>query len=302
MRIVVAGASGFIGRELVAALRRRGDEVLCLVRRPAAAAGEMAWNPAARELDAAGMEGVDAVVNLAGENIAGGRWSASRREKILRSRVDATQTLVAACAKRARKPAVFVSASAVGYYGDGGDRELGESAPAGVGFLPEVALVWETNAEGAGRAGIRTVLLRFGVVLGRDGGALAKLLPAFRLGLGGRLGSGRQWMSWIARADAVAAILHAVDHERCAGPMNVVAPAPVTNAEFAATLAARLGRPSVFPTPKWLLRMVFGEMADATLLASTRAVPGQLRQTGFTFRHETLDGALREELGGGRQI
>ena len=297
MRIVVSGASGLIGRALVAALRQRGDDVLCLVRRPAAGVGEVFWNPATRELDAARLEGIDAVVNLAGENIAGGRWTAARREKILRSRADATQTLVAACARLARKPAVFVSASAVGFYGEGGDAILAEDAPAGIGFLPEVALIWETNAEAARRAGIRTVLLRFGVVLAREGGALAKMLPAFRLGLGGRLGAGRQWLSWVSRADAVAAILHALDRPVCAGPINVVAPVPVTNAEFTATLAARLRRPAIFPVPQWLLRLVFGEMADATLLASIRAAPARLRETGFKFRHENLDDALRAELG-----
>ena len=297
MKVVVAGASGLIGRALVAALRERGHEVLPLVRRLPVDDHEIFWNPAARELDASRLEGVDAVVNLAGENIAGGRWTASRREKILRSRVDATQTLVTACARLARKPAVFLSASAVGYYGDAGDAELSESAPAGLGFLPEVSMIWETNAEGAARAGMRTVLLRFGVVLAREGGALAKMLPIFRLGFGGRLGEGKQWMSWVSLTDAVGAILHALGDSRCQGPINVVAPAPVTNAEFTKTLAARLGRPALFPVPKWVLRLVFGEMADATLLVSIRALPGRLQATGFRFRHETLDAALQAELG-----
>ncbi len=297
MRIVVAGASGLIGRALVAALRERGHEALSLVRRAPVGSHEIFWNPAERELDAARLEGVEAVVNLAGENIAGGRWTTARREKILRSRVDATQTLVTACARLARKPAVFLSASAVGFYGDAGDAELSEDSPAGLGFLPEVALIWETNAEGAARTGIRTVLLRFGVVLAREGGALAKMLPFFRLGLGGRLGEGKQWMSWISLTDAVGAILHAMGDARCQGPINVVAPAPVTNGEFTATLAARLGLPALFPVPKWVLRLVFGEMADATLLSSTRALPSRLRATGFKFRHETLDVALRSDLG-----
>jgi uncharacterized protein (TIGR01777 family) len=297
MKIVVAGASGLIGRALVAALRERGHDVRPLVRRVPADDREIFWNPAARELDAARLEGIDAVVNLAGENIAGGRWTASRREKILRSRVDATQTLVTACARLARKPAVFLSASAVGYYGDAGDTELSENSPPGLGFLPEVSLIWETNAEGAARAGIRTVLLRFGVVLAREGGALAKMLPVFRLGLGGRLGDGKQWMSWVSLTDAVAAILHALGDSHCQGPINVVAPAPVTNAEFTKTLAARLGLPALFPVPKWVLRVVFGEMAEATLLVSTRATPARLQATGFRFLHETLDAALRAELG-----
>lgn len=297
MKIVVAGASGFIGRNLVAALRERGHEVRPLVRRVPADEREIFWDPAARELDAGRLEGVEAVVNLAGENIAGGRWTAARREKLLRSRVDATQTLVAACAKLSPKPAVFVSASAVGFYGDGGDGELAEDAPAGLGFLPEVAMIWETNAEGAARAGVRTVLLRYGVVLAKGGGALAKMLPAFRLGLGGRLGDGRQWLSWISLWDAITATVQAVENPRYRGPINVVAPNPVTNGDFTATLAARLRRPAFLPAPEWALHLLFGEMADATLLASTRAVPGKLQEVGFKFRYPTLDEALRAELG-----
>ena len=211
--------------------------------------------------------------------------------------MDAAQTLVVACAKLARKPAVFISASAVGFYGDCGDEELSETSPTGLGFLPEVALIWETNAEGAARADIRTVLLRFGVVLARKGGALAKMLPLFRLGLGARLGGGGQWLSWVSVDDAVGAILHALRDTRCVGPMNVVAPTPVTNAEFTATLARVLNRPAVFAVPAWALRLVLGEMADATLLASTRVVPGRLRAMGFSFQHETLEAALQAELG-----
>ena len=190
MKIVVAGASGLIGRALVAALRARGDKVLRLVRRPVASADEIFWKPEARELDAALIEGVDAVINLAGENIAGGRWTAARRALILSSRVDATRTLVATCAGLKRKPSVFINASAIGIYGDTGDAEMTEASLPGPGFLPETCLIWETNAEGATRVGIRTVLLRFGVVLAGGGGALAKMLPFFRLGLGGWSGRG----------------------------------------------------------------------------------------------------------------
>ena len=189
-----------------------------------------------------------------------------------------------------------MSASAVGIYGDRAGEELTEASLAGVGFLPEVAFIWETNAEGAARAGIRTVLLRFGVVLARDGGALAKMLPLFRLGLGGRLGDGQQWMSWVSLADAVGAIQHALSDARCVGPVNVVAPEPVTNGEFTAKLARVLGRPAAFPVPAWVLRVAFGAMADETLLASTRAKPERLCETGFSFRHPTLEVALRAEL------
>lgn len=297
MKIVAAGASGLIGSALVSTLRGADHEVVNLVRRAAEGPGELAWSPAAGELEAKRLEGVDAVINLCGENIAAGRWTAARKERILRSRVEATRTLVTTCAKLARKPAVFLSASAVGFYGDAGDDELTEAAAAGVGFLPEVSLIWETNAEGAARAGIRTVLLRFGVVLAPNGGALKKLLPLFRAGLGGRLGDGQQWLSWVSVDDAVGAIQHALVDARCEGPVNVVAPTPVTNAEFTTTLARVVDRPAAFPVPAVVLRLLFGRMAQETVLASTRAIPEQLRATGYAFHHETLEAALRHLLG-----
>ncbi len=208
MRIVIAGASGAVGNVLVPALRRAGHDVRRLVRRAAQAADEIAWNPALGEIDHLEFErgSVDAVINLAGENVAAGRWTARRREAILRSRVDATRTLVVAVQGLARKPTVFISASAVGFYGDRGDEVLSETSAIGHGFLPEVCLAWETHAEGAARNGVRTALLRFGVVLTREGGALGRMRPLFRLGLGGRLGGGRQWMSWVAMDDLVGAI------------------------------------------------------------------------------------------------
>ena len=294
-RVLIAGASGLLGRALGAFLKTQGHEVLRLVRRPAVGQTEVAWNPAAGELDPAAIEGVDAIVNLSGENVAGGRWTGVRRNAILRSRVEATCTLVVALQKLQRKPEVFLSASAVGYYGDRGDEVLAEDAGIGHGFLPEVCLAWETHAEGAVRAGVRTVLLRLGVVLTPAGGALAKMLPAFRLGLGGRLGTGRQWMSWVGREDAVGAFYHAMVEPRCRGAMNLVAPEMVTNATFAAALGRVLGRPAMWPVPAFVLRGLFGEMADATLLASTRAVPRKLEATGFVFRQPTLEGALRHE-------
>lgn len=296
MKIVVAGGSGLIGRAVVRALREDGHEILRLVRRGAVGDDELRWNPAAREIDVVRLEGVDAVINLAGENIAGRRWRAAQREKILRSRVDATQTLVAACTRLARKPAVFLSASAVGIYGDRGDEQLVETAAAGPGFLAETCLIWETNAEGAARAGLRTVLLRFGVVLATEGGALAKMLPVFRLGLGGKLGPGTQWMSWVSLDDAVGAIRHALARPACRGALNVVAPEPVTNAEFTATLASVLSRPAAFGVPAWLLRAVFGQVAVETVLASARARPEQLQTTGYVFRHAALEPALRAIL------
>jgi uncharacterized protein len=297
MKIVIAGASGLIGSALVAALVAQGHAVRKLVRRAASAADEVAWDPGARTLDAAELAGTDAIVNLAGENIAGGRWSAARQERIRRSRIDATSTLVSAMAALAPKPVVFLSASAVGYYGDRGDEILRESSAIGHGFLPEVCLAWETHAEGAARLGVRTVLLRFGTVLAAGGGALGKMLPIFRAGLGGRLGSGRQWMSWIAIADVVGAVRHCLVNRDCAGPFNVTAPGAVTNAEFTAALGGVLGRPAGVPAPAWALRAAFGRMADEALLASTRAVPERLGATGYRFQFPELEPALRQVLG-----
>ena len=294
MKIIIAGASGLIGSALVPALRAAGHEVWPLVRRAAQVENEIAWNPATGEIDAARLAGADAIVNLAGENVGAGRWTEARRESILRSRVDATRTLVVSMARLPRKPSVFLSASAIGFYGDRGDEVLTETSAIGHGFLPEVCLAWETHAEGAARAGVRTALLRFGVVLAPGGGALAKMLPLFRLGLGGRLGSGQQWMSWIGLADVVGAVQHALNDDRCAGPMNLVAPGAVTNAEFTTTLARVLRRPAILPAPAWALRLALGRaLADEALLASAHATPKRLHEMGYAFRYPTLEAALR---------
>lgn len=298
MNIVVAGASGAVGGALVPALRVSGHHVRRLVRHAAGAPDEIAWDPARAELDVRALEGTDAVINLSGENIAAGRWTAARRERILRSRVDATRTLVTAVTRLSRPPQVFLNASAVGCYGDRGDEELTEASELGYGFLPEVCLIWETNAEAAARAGIRTALLRFGVVLTREGGALAKMLPLFRLGLGGRLGTGRQWMSWIAIDDVVGALEHVLRDAGCAGPLNFVAPGAVTNLEFTRTLARVLRRPAIVPAPAWALRLAFGRMADEALLASTLARPERLAARDYTFRYPELEPALRAVLPG----
>ncbi len=294
--VVVAGASGLVGRALVAALMGDGWTVRRLVRRAPAGPEEYGWDPAGGTIDAAALVGAQAVINLAGENIAGGRWTEARRERILRSRVEATRTLVVACQALSTKPAVFLNASAVGLYGDRGEEVLTETSRIGVGFLTEVTLAWETHAEGAARAGMRTVLLRFGMVLAKEGGALGKMLPLFRLGLGGPLGRGQQWTSWIGIEDAVGVMLHALRDERIRGPVNVVAPTPVTNAEFTTTLGQALGRPAVLPAPAWALRLVFGAMADEMLLASTRVVPRQLERWGYRFKHPTLAAALAAVL------
>lgn len=296
MKILIAGASGLIGTALGARLAREGHTVARLVRREPRTPDEIDWDPAARQLDSRRLEGVDAVINLSGENLAAGRWTEERRRRILQSRVDATATLVHAVSAMSRRPSVLLNASAVGFYGDRGEEELTEASSIGRGFLPEVCLAWETHAEGATRAGVRTVLMRFGVVLSAEGGALAKMLPVFRSGLAGRLGSGRQWMSWVALEDVVEAVLHALTEARCSGPMNFVAPNPVTNATFTETLARVLHRPAAVPVPAWTLRLALGEMADEALLASTRAVPDRLRETGYGFRQPELEGALRSVL------
>ena len=297
MKILVAGASGLLGRALVPFLQTQGHSVVRLVRRATTAVDEVTWNPATGEGDAARLEGVDAVINLSGENVAAGRWTTARRERIFRSRVDATRTLVTLLARLSRKPAVMVNASAVGFYGDRGEEELTEASAAGDGFLAEAVQAWEAEAGKVSAQGIREVRLRLGVVLSPAGGALAKLLPLFRAGLGGRMGSGRQWMSWISVDDAVGALYHAVVSPQMSGAVNGTATDPVTNAGFTAMLAGVLRRPAVLPVPAAVLRGVFGQMADETILASAKVIPGKLTATGYGFRWPHLDGALRHVLG-----
>ena len=294
MNVVIAGASGFIGEAVVRALRDQEHEVLRLVRRGAERSDEAAWAPAKGQLDPRVVSGVDAVINLAGENIAGGRWSKARRTRLLQSRVEATATLVGAMARAAAKPRVLLNASAVGFYGDRGDEVLTEASAAGDGFLTEVCRAWETEAAKATALGVRTVFLRFGTVLDRDGGALARMLPLFRLGLGGRLGGGRQWMSWVHRDDVVRVIEHALHDERLAGVVNVVSPEPVRNADFTAALGRALRRPTPLPAPAFALHAAFGALADEALLGSTRARPVRLEEHGYRFRFPTLDAALAD--------
>lgn len=302
MRVLISGSTGLIGRALAPFLQTQGHDVLRLVRRPARDEAEIFWDPARGELDVVKLEGIDAVIHLAGENVGGGRWNRKRRERIMRSRVDGTRTLVLALAKLRQKPAVFISASAVGFYGERGDDLVSERDPIGHGFLPEVCLAWETHAEGAARLGVRTVLMRFGIVLSPAGGALAKMLPAFRAGLGGRLGAGTQWMSWIGIDDAVGAIHRALLDQQCAGAVNAVAPQAVQNVEFAKILGRVLERPAVLPVPAAALRMMFGEMAEETILTSARARPGKLLELGYRFRHPDLETALRHLLGRDRKV
>lgn len=295
--VLIAGASGLIGRTLGPFLQTQGHVVRRLVRRAPREENEVFWNPAAGEIDGRALEGVDAVVNLSGENVGAGRWTAARREEIVKSRIDATTTLVRAMAEREKRPEVLVSTSAMGFYGAGGDEVVTEAAGMGVGFLPEVCRRWEDAAREGERLGVRVVRLRFGVVLTPAGGALGKMLPVFRTGLGGRIGAGAQWMSWIGIDDAVAAVQHAMVKRSCDGAVNGVAPGAVRNREFAETLGRVLRRPAVVPVPAAGLKMVFGQMAEEALLTGVRAVPTKLEATGFRFRQRELEGALRRVLG-----
>lgn len=294
LRIAIAGASGLIGSELSRRLQGDGHTVLRLVRREPKGDGEVRWDPEGGSVDAAGLEGVDAVVNLAGENV-GERWTAERKRRIRASRVDGTRALATALAGLARKPKVLVNASAVGIYGNRGEERVDEMSAPGGGFLAGVVRDWEAAAEPAARAGIRVVLPRLGVVLTPRGGALAKLLTPFRLGAGGPIGSGGQWMSWVALDDAVDVLYLSLVDDRLSGPVNAVAGA-VTNAEFVRTLARVLNRPALIPLPAFALKLAFGEMAEETILYSQRVEHRKLTQLGYSFEHPELEGALRAAL------
>jgi len=297
VRILVSGGSGFIGSLVCERLRRSGHEVAVLTRRAAPGAGAIRWQPEAGVLEPAAVEGFDGVVHLAGENIGAGRWTAARRQRILDSRRHGTCLLAATLAKAARRPAVLVSASGVNYYGDRGDEIVTEDSPTGSGFLAEVCRQWEAATEPASDAGIRVCRLRTGMVLAPDGGALARLLLPFRLGLGGPLGSGRQWMSWITRDDLAAVIERALADPGFAGPVNAVSPGPVTNREFSAILGRVFKRPAVLPAPAFALRLALGAMADELLLASQRVAPARLVAARFAFGDGELEPALRRLLG-----
>ncbi|MEV4759207.1 TIGR01777 family oxidoreductase [Micromonospora sp. NPDC049559] len=297
MRILIAGSSGFLGTRLGERLRTSGHDVLRLVRRPPRGTGEIRWDPAAGQLDPAALVGVDAVVNLAGAGIGDRRWSEEYRNLLRSSRVDSTQTLARAMAAvpADSRPAALLNASAIGWYGDTGDRPVEEDAPAGEGFLADLCRVWEAATGPAEDAGVRVVRLRSGYPLHRDGGYLKPQLLPFRLGVGGPLGGGRQWLPWISLADWLAAVEFLLAREDLAGPVNVVGPAPATNREFTREFGAALHRPAVFPVPGFALKILLGGLA-VEALSSTRVLPGVLSRAGFSYRHPELRAAFRAAL------
>lgn len=298
--IAVSGPTGLIGTALCRSLAGSGATVLSMVRPGGAApaADGVAWDPLRGVLTPERLAGVDAVVHLAGENIAAGRWTAAQKQRIYQSRVEGTGALARSLAALPHQPGVLVCASAVGFYGDRGDETLDEDSAPGTGFLAETCVAWERAAEPARAAGIRVVHLRIGMVLAADGGALAKMRLPFRLGLGGPVGSGRQFVSWIGLDDLVAAIRFAIERSDLVGPVNATAPGPVTNRDFARALGRALHRPAFLPLPAFAARLLLGEMADGLLLASQRVLPRRLQAAGFAFRHADIDAALAAALAG----
>jgi uncharacterized protein len=293
MDVVVSGSSGLIGRALTSSLLADGHRVLRLRRGGITDGDDIGWDPEAGRIDAPALEGVDAVVHLAGEGIGEHKWSDEQKRRIRDSRVRGTAVLAAAVASRERKPHVFVSASAIGYYGNRGDEVLTDDGSPGNDFLAEVCLAWEAETKPAADAGVRTVNTRTGIVLAGHGGALQRMLLPFRLGVGGKQGSGKQWMSWIALDDVVGAIRHAIEQPLLRGPVNVTAPNPVRNEDFAATLGRVLHRPALLPTPLLPLKLRFGsELVETLLLFSQRVQPDKLETTGYEFRYSTLEPAL----------
>ena len=297
MKILVTGSTGLVGSALLPFLRSKGHEVFRLVRSQAKTGPtEIYWNPEQGIDDTTRLEGMDAVIHLAGENIAEGRWTQEKKARIRESRVTGTRVLSEALARLAAPPRALLSASATGYYGDRGDEILREESAPGSDFLAEVCRDWEAAAEPAARRGIRVVYLRFGVIFTPKGGALSKILAPFQFGVGGRLGSGQQYMSWVTLDDVVGVIDHALNVETLSGPVNVVAPNPVTNYEFTKTLGRVLSRPTIFPVPSFAVRLAFGEMGDAALLSSARVEPARLKESGYVFQHPELESALRQIL------
>ena len=296
MKILVSGSHGLVGKALITSLIADRHEIVRLVRNKPAAAGEIEWDLNQGTIDVAALEALDAVVHLAGESIASGRWTDEKKRTIQESRVLGTVPLSDALARLSRPPSVFLSASAIGYYGDRGDELLTEKSAAGTDFLANVCRAWESATGRAVEKGIRTVHMRFGIILDAKEGALAKMLTPFRMGIGGRIGDGKQWMSWIAIEDVVNGLKFLIEDKSASGPVNFVAPNPATNAEFTKALGRVLSKPTFIPVPEFGVRLAFGEMADALLLSSQRGKPGVLMERGFHFRWPTLDSALTHIL------
>ena len=296
MRIAITGSTGLIGSTLVPALRADGHEVRRIVRRVATAEDEATWEPKERRIDPRALDGVDAVINLAGAGLGDRRWTDDYRHTLLASRVDSTATIAEAIAERRDQVAVLISASAIGWYGDRGEQTVDESDAAGTGFLADLVHAWEAECTPAADAGVRVIKVRTGIVLSADGGALGKVLPLFRLGLGGRLGSGRQWMSWISLTDYVAAVRFLLTHP-VSGPVNFTAPQPVRNRDYTREIGHQLGRPTFATAPAAALRLAMPGFADEAILASQRVLPHVLREADFEFRHPDIAAALRDLLG-----
>jgi uncharacterized protein len=295
-KILISGSHGLVGSALVKLLTTEGHDVVRLVRHGGAGSSEIEWDPEKGSIDSARLEGVEAVVHLAGENIASRRWTSEKKRAIFESRVKGTTVLSETLAQLKQPPNVFVSASAIGYYGNRGDELLNENSSPGDDFLAHVCREWEKATTPAAEKGIRTVLTRFGIILDANGGALAKMLTPFRMGIGGRIGSGKQWMSWVALEDVVSAIRFVIYDGFVNGPVNVVAPFPVTNAEFTKTLGRVLSRPTLFPIPAFGVRLAFGEMGDALLLSSQRVEPGVLLARGYHTSFARLEPSLKHIL------
>jgi len=297
MKILVSGAHGLVGKALKKSLTKDGHEIIRLVRGESAyGKPEVEWDPERGVLDANQIEGFDVVVHLAGESIASGRWTEEKKQKIVDSRVKGTTLLSQSLASLSRPPASFISASAIGYYGSRGDELLSEQSKPGNDFLAGVCVEWEKAAEPAIEKGIRTVKARFGIILDKEGGALEKMLTPFRMGIGGKFGDGKQWMSWIALEDVVRGLRFVMDHASLKGPVNFVAPNPVTNAEFTKTLGEVLSRPTILPVPAFGARLAFGEMADGLLLSSAKVEPKRLKESEFQFNYTDLKPAFEHIL------
>jgi len=298
MRILITGASGLIGTALQKSFEEKGYEMLLASRSEPKSERDIQWNADAgfADEDLLRLEGLDAVIHFAGESISALRWTDEKKKAIRDSRVHGTRTMIEAFARLEKKPKVFISASAIGFYGDRGDEEMTETSSVGDTFLSEVSKEWESESRRAEDMGIRTVLLRNGIVLSKDGGALATMMTPFKLGVGGVVGSGKQWMSWVSLDDAVGIVNYALENENLRGAVNVVSPNPVTNEEFTKTLGEVLYRPTFLPLPEFVVNLVFGEMGDALLIDSTRVVPKRLLDSGFKFRYPEIKSALENAV------